>query len=237
MKPHFIFKGLAFIASLVALAYLVRVSGLEHLLDQGWIDREVRGKGLSGDMIYLGAGAIATALGFPRQVIAFLGGYAFGLSWGTLLAALAAAAGCVLAFYYARLLGRSLVANRFPGRVRRLDEFLGTHPFSMALLLRLLPVGSNAVTNLVAGVSSVRPLPFVAGSTVGYLPQTLVFALAGSGIRLNPGLRIGLAVVLFLLSGLLGIYLYRRYRNQVDYEEGVVDTETGQAAEPGRPSS
>ena len=32
----------------------------------------------------------------------------------------------------------------------------------------VLPVGSNLVTNLAAGVSSVRYLPFVAGSAIGY---------------------------------------------------------------------
>jgi uncharacterized membrane protein YdjX (TVP38/TMEM64 family) len=237
MKSHFILKGLVFIASLVALAYLVRIFGLDSLMDQGWIDREVRGQGISGDMVFLGMGAIATAVGFPRQAVAFLGGYAFGLVWGTLLGVLAAIFGCVLAFFYARLLGRSLVASRFPGRVRRLDKFLGTHPFSMALLLRLLPVGSNVASNLIAGVSSVRFLPFVAGSAVGYLPQTLVFALAGSGVRLNPGLRISLAVALFLASALLGFYLYRRYRSQVDYEEGVIDEAEADTPDPTRPAA
>jgi len=34
----------------------------------------------------------------------------------------------------------------------------------------------------------------------------------GSGISLEPGLRISLSVVLFLASAALGFYLYRKFR-------------------------
>jgi uncharacterized membrane protein YdjX (TVP38/TMEM64 family) len=127
----------------------------------------------------------------------------------------------MLAFYYARLLGRAFVHGRFPDKVRRLDEFLGRHPFMMALLIRLLPVGHNLSTNLIAGVSSVRALPFVAGSGLGYLPQTLVFALAGSGVHLDPAWRIGSAVALFLLSAILGVWLFRRFRAGTAYDAEI----------------
>ena len=82
----------------------------------------------------------------------------------------------------------------------------------MTLLIRLLPLGSNLVTNLVAGVSSVWATAFITGSMVGYVPQTVIFALLGSGISLEPELRITLSTVLFVLSGALGYYLYRRYK-------------------------
>jgi len=210
-----ILQGLLFLASLVGLFFLLRQLGLD--LDQAWIDREIRGRGVTGELVFLGVGALAMALGLPRQVIAFLGGYAYGALWGTTLALLSAVLGCMLSFYYARLLGRALVQGRFPDKVRRLDEFLGRHPFNMALLIRLLPVGHNLSTNLIAGVSSVRALPFIAGSGLGYLPQTLVFALAGSGVNIDTAWRLGSAVLLFLLSALLGVWLYRRFRAGTAY--------------------
>jgi uncharacterized membrane protein YdjX (TVP38/TMEM64 family) len=210
LKPYQ--RGLVLIVSLVALGYVVRTTGLFGLLDEAWIDAEIRGRGLSGELLFIAAGAVVTACGFPRQAVGFLGGYAFGLGLGTALALVACLGGCVLAFGYARLLGRSLVLALFPERIRRLDEFLHDNPLSMALLLRLLPVGSNLVTNLAAGVSGVRAVPFFAGSVIGYVPQTLIFALLGSGIRLDPALRIGASVVLFIASGMLGLYLFRRYR-------------------------
>jgi uncharacterized membrane protein YdjX (TVP38/TMEM64 family) len=207
------------IASLVALGFLAKHGHLADMLSEHWIDSEVRGKGWSGNLIFLAMGALTTALGFPRQVVAFLGGYAFGFVMGSTLGTLAALLGCILAFFYARWFGRSLIAHRFPGRIRKVDDFLRGHPFSMAVVIRLLPVGSNVVTNLLAGVTSVRGLPFFAGSGVGYLPQTLVFALAGSGVNFNPTLRLTLAGVLFVVSSLIGIWLYRRHRHGAALEE------------------
>ena len=97
----------------------------------------------------------------------------------------------------------------------------------MTLLIRLLPLGSNLVTNLAAGVSSVGAAPFFLGSSIGYLPQTLVFALVGSGFSVDPELRIAISVVLFIVSGFLGVTLYRKYRHgksfdaRVEHELGV----------------
>ncbi len=212
MTSRILLRGLVFLASLVAIAFLFRYSGLDSVLDETWIDREVRGRGVSGELLFIAVGALATALSLPRQVVAFLGGYAFGLAWGTTFALTATALGCVLSFWYARLFGRGLVAARFPNQVRRLDAFLGRSPFSMTLLIRLLPLGHNLSTNLIAGVSGVRASPFLFGSAVGYVPQTLIFALAGSGVNLDPVWRIGLAVGLFVASGVLGMHLYRRNR-------------------------
>lgn len=211
MNPRVIFKGLALIISLAALGYLFQSSDLGGSVNEAWIDARVRDSGLHGILLFLLMGGIFTAIGLPRQVIAFLGGYAFGVALGTLFGALAALLGCMLGFTYARALGQGILQPRLKGRAERFDRFVQHHPFSMTLLLRLLPLGSNLVINLAAGISRVRPMPFFAGSFVGYLPQTLVFALVGSGVRVDPALNLGLAIVLFVISGLLGLWLYRRF--------------------------
>ncbi len=218
MKIKLILRGLAVLLSLAAIGMLARWSGLGDLLDQSWIDSEVRGKGLNGELLFVGIGTLATAVGLPRQIVAFMGGYAFGLAWGTLLGTLATLLGCLAAFVYARLLGRALVAQRLAGRIAKVDAFVRDNPFTMTLLIRLLPVGSNVATNLAAGVSSVPMLPFLLGSAVGFVPQTAVFALVGSGINVDPVWRIGLGVLLFVVSGALGVYLYRRLRHGKVYD-------------------
>jgi uncharacterized membrane protein YdjX (TVP38/TMEM64 family) len=219
LKPYL--RGLVLIASFVALGYLVKVSGLSGLFDQAWIDSEIRGRGLSGEILYLVIGAVLTAIGFPRQAVCFLGGYAFGFGYGTALSLAASLGGCVLAFFYARLMGRAFVQQRFPDRIRRVDDFLHANPLSMTLLVRLLPVGSNVVTNLAAGVSGVNALPFLVGSLLGYLPQTVIFALLGSGIHVDPATRIVASVALFVVSGMLGVYLFRRYRKSRALDQDV----------------
>lgn len=209
-KPYI--RGLVLIALFVAAGFLARLSGLDSFMDESWVDREIRGQGLTGEAVFILVGAAFTAVGVPRQVVGFLGGYAFGVALGTGLALAASVLGCILAFFTARLLGREWVRRHFGGRIRRIDDFLHDNPFSMTLLVRLLPVGSNLLTTLAAAVSGVRALPFFAGSALGYLPQTAIFALLGSGIRLDPELRIGASAALFVASGMLGVYLFRRFR-------------------------
>ena len=221
MRSGVFFRGLICIMSLVALGYAIKITGLGSSIDKTWIDSDILGQGVSGELIFVGVSLLFTAIGLPRQVICFLGGYAFGLITGTILALLGTLLGCGIAFFYARLLGRDFVASRFPSRVKNIDDFLSDNPLSMTLLIRLLPLGSNLVTNLAAGVSSVSPLPFFQGSAIGYFPQTLIFALVGSGFSVDPELRIAISVVLFVISGIIGVSLYRKYHQGKSFDSDI----------------
>lgn len=199
--------------SLALLGYLFHSSQLGSSVNEAWIDARVRGNGVNGALLFLLMGGVFTAIGLPRQIIAFLGGYAFSVGLGTLLGALAALLGCMLSFGYARFFGKGLLRARLSERAGRFDRFIHDHPFSMTVLIRLLPVGSNLLTNLAAGISSIRPMHFFFGTLLGYVPQTLVFALVGSGVHIAPALKLTLAIGLFTISAVLGVWLYRRFRH------------------------
>ena len=226
MTSGILFRGLIWILSLAALGYALKVTGLGSSIDKAWIDSDVLGQGLNGELLFLSVGALFTAIGLPRQVICFLGGYAFGLITGTILALLGTLLGCIIAFFYARWLGRDFVSNRFTRRVKNIDNFLRHNPISMTLLIRLLPIGSNLATNLAAGVSSVSPLRFFQGSAIGYFPQTLIFSLVGSGFIVNTELRIAISAALFVISGVIGVSLYRKYHRGKSFD-AVIEHKLG----------
>ncbi len=213
MKLRTYLPGLVFLLTLIAIGYVVERGLLTGMLSEDWIDREVRGKGIPGELLYVAVGGLVTAVAVPRHIVSFLGGYAFGLGLGTALALVATEIGCVLVFFYGRIIGRPLVSERLRARVRRIEDFLAANPFSMTLLIRLLPVGNNFATCLAAGISRVPARPFLLGSLLGYLPQTFVFALAGSGIEMGAAPRVAFAALFFVVSGAIGIWLYRRYRH------------------------
>ena len=219
LRPYL--PGLVILLTLIAVVYLVETGLLSGMLSQEWIDREVRGQGIPGELLFVAVGGFATAVAVPRHIVSFLGGYAFGFGLGGALAVLATEVGCVIDFFYARIVGRPLVSARLGARVRRLEDFLAANPFSMTLLIRLLPVGSNFATNLAAGVTRVPARPFLLGSLLGFIPQTMVFALAGSGIEVGARYRVALAVLFFVVSGSIGIWLYRRYRRDRSLGEDV----------------
>ena len=225
VKVRTYLPGLVFLATLIAVGYVVESGMLSGLLSEEWIDTEVRDKGISGELLFVAVGGLVTAVAIPRHIVSFLGGYAFGAVLGTVLAVLATEIGCVIVFFYGRFVGRPLVSERMSekmrARVRRVEDFLSSNPFSMTLLVRLLPMGNNFATSLAAGVSRVPAQPFLLGSLVGYLPQTFVFALAGSGIEVGARSRLVIAVVFFVVSGAIGIWLYRRYRHGKTLGEDV----------------
>jgi uncharacterized membrane protein YdjX (TVP38/TMEM64 family) len=159
--------------------------------------------------------ALATllcTLALPRQAIAYAAGFAYGPVIGTGLAMIAQTLSCIAKFAWARLFARQWVARRLRGRLAQLDSYLAANSFTATLILRLLPVGNNAALNLLAGASSTRATPFILASTLGFLPQTIIFALLGHGTQLGTTTHLALATALLAGSVGLGWALARKAR-------------------------
>jgi uncharacterized membrane protein YdjX (TVP38/TMEM64 family) len=139
-------------------------------------------------------------------------GYAFGAWFGAAIALLSQVLACALDFFWSRLLGRAVVYRRFGPWLRKIDTALAASPFVATLAFRLMPVGNNLLLNLAAGLSSVRAAPFLLASAIGFIPQTLIFALIGRGSAPAHSYVFAAGIVMFVLSALLGIALLRRYR-------------------------
>ncbi len=201
-------------AGLVGAGLLLRELG--GLPGTEWVDRTIRDEGLVGEAIFLAVGTAMTAAGLPRQTVAFLGGYAYGVVLGAALALLAQLLGCAASFWWARLIGRRWaerrMAGRFGARLRPLRDALAADTFGATLAIRLLPVGNNLALNLLAGAAGIRLAPYLAASAIGYLPQTLVFALLGKGVRVDGAWQMALSAALLLVSVALGLRLLRRHR-------------------------
>ncbi len=204
LKPALMAGGLVAIA--VALPLLgggAAQSALDNVLALG---------GLKGQGLFLMLATCLIAIGLPRQVPAFAAGYAFGPLYGTLIALVAQILACSLDFIWARAVGRDFVRRRFGARLTRIDETLSAHPFTATLTLRLMPVGNNLLLNLAAGLSCVRFIPFMAASSIGFLPQTIVFALFGHGSQPNHAHMLLQGGLMFAASAILGITLFYRTR-------------------------
>lgn len=223
MKRGMLLRGILVILTVAAVVGLLRQADFAYGPDEFklWVDREILGHGLTGILLFVAAGAVFTGIGLSRQILAFVAGYAFGIAAGASLALIAEVAGVIMAFFYARFIGRAYVARKLPGRVKQVDEFLQVNPFLMTLAVRLLPVSNNLAVNLVAGVSSVPVIPFLAASAIGHTPQTVVFAMIGSGLTDGLLIKSVLAVALFVISVWVGVYLYREYRRGKVFDPAI----------------
>ena len=222
---RFIFRGLLVIVLLVLLAWFV-----QDVLDKERVDALVGERGVTGMLLFVSVCVLLGSIGLSRQVIAFLGGYAFGFSNGFILSMLAVVGACITTYTLSRGVLQRFLSGRLPARVQRIDRFLHDNTFSMAMLLRLLPLGSNWVINIAAGASSVRVVPFLLGSALGYIPQMLIFSLVGSGTRVSQFWQVAIAMALFVVAVVIGMALYRsvlrgrRLDAALDRDPGVKST-------------
>lgn len=198
---------------------------LFDMLNVNWVDVNIRNAGLNGMLHFVVIGTIACVIGVPRQLVAFLGGYAFGFVMGAILATLTAGLGCILSLYFSRLVVRDYVKHKFPKKIANIDRFISTQPITKTIIIRLLPVGNNLITNLAAGISGVSSLHFLIGSLVGYFPQMAIFALMGKGVIVLSVWKIGLSITLFVISSLLSIRLYRQYKATRLLDDEVLEPE------------
>ncbi len=158
--------------------------------------------------------ALGTGMGLPRQIAALSAGMLFGIKVGFGIATLATITGCILTFMVSRYLLADWVFKRFPDKSLLVHEFLSDSTFVKALIIRILPLGSNFVTNIIAGATRIPFAPYVAGSALGFIPQMVVFTLAGGGIKLASEQQSQLTAVLVVIACLLGLFLWLAKRRQ-----------------------
>lgn len=175
---------------------------------------------MNGKLAYLLFGSIVVCIGCPRQVVSFFAAYFFGLWTGFIIGLTATTIGCALSFFVARIF-QNTFKNLVRGRLNLALQFWKDNTFSVTLIWRFIPAGSNLLTNLAAGALGISALPFIAGSALGYIPHTLVFALLGSGIDLGSDKQLYLSLGLFAICILIGVILFSRYKRQLQAEKSA----------------
>jgi uncharacterized membrane protein YdjX (TVP38/TMEM64 family) len=156
--------------------------------------------------------SLATSIGLPRQIAALVAGINLGALIGAIVATLAATLGCLITFSIARYLLSTRITRKYPNQLTKLSDFLGEKTFLKAIVIRILPLGSNFITNIIAGVSKASMPAYVSGSFVGFIPQMIIFSLAGSGIRLGEKNELIASTILFIIALVLTVYLVKKHK-------------------------
>jgi uncharacterized membrane protein YdjX (TVP38/TMEM64 family) len=204
LKPALMAGAMMAVAfSLPLLGAASAQSTLQNLVSEG---------GIRGPVLFLALATLLTAIGLPRQVPAFVAGYAFGTWNGAAIALISQILACGIDFSWSRAMGRNFVYRRFGLALRKIDATLAARPFIATLTFRLMPVGSNILLNLAAGLSSVRALPFLAASAIGFIPQTIIFALIGRGSAPTQTHVLAIGIAMFAISAACGLLLLRKYK-------------------------
>jgi len=158
------------------------------------------------------AGPLALIAGFvlqavlpvlPALVLTAVTARAYGPFEGFLIVYLGTLLGAAAGYWLGRALGNALIRTLVGERTRlKVHEFTERHGTQGVLMIRLMPILSADVMNLVAGAARMEFRPFMLATAAGALPVTaLVVWLSESGERLLWGMVILSAVVAGVAAG------------------------------------
>ncbi|PFG56559.1 putative membrane protein YdjX (TVP38/TMEM64 family) [Amycolatopsis sulphurea] len=199
--------ALAVLVVLAAAAVWLPVPGAAQL--RQWAAET----GSATPLVLLAAYSLLTVAPIPRTVFNLAAGLLVGSIAGVLIALVATTIAAGLSFGLARVLGRDLITrhlHRAPVRV--VNERLSGGGVLAVTSLRLIPVVPFAPLSYLCGVSSVKLLPYLAGTLLGSVPGTIavvVFADALTGDT-PPALLASYAI--FAAAGLAGLLYGLRRR-------------------------
>ena len=148
---------------------------------------------------------VATAACFPAApVLGVSAGALFGLWPGLAIMLSAWVLGSTIAFFNARHFLRDWVKSKFGRRIETIDRGFEAHGALYLLTLRLNPVIPYWLVNLAMGLTSMRPVTYIALTIPGLLPAAAIYANAGTQLAtiVQPSdiVSLNLIVTLLLLS-------------------------------------
>jgi uncharacterized membrane protein YdjX (TVP38/TMEM64 family) len=183
----------------VAIALFVPHPDTEQIRD--W----ARAAGPWLPLVFFVAHALAT-VALPRLPFTLSAGLLFGPVTGVAVALSATTVSAALAFLLVRAIGRDAIAARLTHpAVAAVDRRLARRGWLAVGSLRLIGPVPFPLVNYLAGVSSVRLVPYLIATAVGLLPGTIAVVLGDALTgRTDPALLVVSAIgVAIGLAGLL----------------------------------
>lgn len=168
-------------ATLVAGALLAHVTGLTGgVTDPAAIRELLTGTGVWGPAVFVAVFALTHTVGFPSVALVVVAAAVWPLASAILVSWVGGVVGTSLAYGIAAWAGRDWALHRVPPRLRRLDRRIAERGVPALLGVRLLLL-TPAPADWLCGVSPMRYREFLATTTVGLVPPTMVVSTAASG--------------------------------------------------------
>lgn len=160
----------------------------------------LRSHGFEGVIGYTAAFIVLTGLALlPTYAQSALGGYAFGITTGSIAAIIGFAGGAIIGYEIAlRASGDRVMklVDEHPKRRAVRDALVGRHvgggvaevtpgfwkTLGLVTLLRLPPNSPFAITNLVMASVKVPRVPFLIGTVIGMAPRSTLAVMVGAGL-------------------------------------------------------
>jgi uncharacterized membrane protein YdjX (TVP38/TMEM64 family) len=171
----------------------------------------------------IAAYVVFATLGVPQIVLITAVVAAFGPWWGLLYAWSGKMLACSVGFFVGRRFGAEIVARHATPRVASVMAHLARQAFWASAIIRMVPTIPSVLINIAAGATSMRFLPFIAGTALGSVPKMALFAFGGAAamdaVRDNSvwsWVMLGAVVLLYVAIGYLGRRWWKRGEPQAE---------------------
>lgn len=192
---------------------LFDLQSLRHSLRGG----DIPGGIYSSMVVFLFGFGILIGIGVPRLWVSAAAGAIYGAIPGFFLALLASVLGAVIIYKLGETLLSSFLLNRFNGKIESWAQRFRENAFWWVLYIRLFPFANASITGVLCGCSKVPLQHYLAGSTLGFVPLTIVFATFGSGGMSGSYHQIALGF------GLLALSIAMRYLVKLSRKNPLAD--------------
>ncbi len=195
---------------LATAATMMLVFEPQRLITDGW---PTQLSGALSILLFAAAYGTCTTAFVPRPFLNLAAGALFGAQMGMGAAIAGTAVGAGISFGLGRLLGQDALRPLLKAKLlTAADRQLSRHGFRTMLIMRLLPGIPFAGSNYAAAVSRIRWPAFLTATTLGSVPNTAAYVIAGSHASTPTSPAFMVAFAFIALSGLGGVVFAWRKR-------------------------
>jgi uncharacterized membrane protein YdjX (TVP38/TMEM64 family) len=178
------------IAVLIAGFILFFVTGLDQYITfealrehRTWLLEQVETNALITSLTFMVIYILVVAFSLPGgAILTIIGGFLFGLVFGTTFVVISATIGATALFLVAKTtIGDALKARMGPW-LQKMEQGFQENAFSYLLAMRLIPLFPFFVVNLVPAFLGVQLKTYFLATLIGIIPGSVVFIQVGAGL-------------------------------------------------------
>jgi uncharacterized membrane protein YdjX (TVP38/TMEM64 family) len=181
-------KQILLMACLIAMAVLIRVSGVSHYLTfenfvkhKGFLQGYVDAHYLSSILLFILLYIIVVALSVPGSaVLTISGGFLFGTLMGIIYSNIGATMGALCIFLLTRHLLGKWLQKKYGVQLLKFNKEMERHGPNYLLTLRFIPIFPFFLVNIFGGLTKIPFRTFLWTTTLGILPGDAVYTFSGS---------------------------------------------------------
>ena len=216
-KKILLIGGIIFLVSIIFLGFTVGRKMVSLVKNPKEFRAWVNETGIWGKFIIIGISAFQIIVAvIPGEPIEIASGYAFGWFWGAVFCLIGILLGQMIVFLFAKKFGMDFVEIFVSKEKLKKMTFLKDNEkiYMSIFFIFLIPGTPKDVLSYVAGITSIKLVPFLLISGVARIPSVISSTIGGSYLGTkNYTMAASIFIVTLLISGIL-FFIYKRYEKK-----------------------